>query len=43
VPRYNAILPTRDFDGDIEQACLSAGQSAGNIDEFYQQGRSSGA
>src|SRR6185503_15240243 len=29
VPRYSAILPTRDFDGDIEQACLTAGQSAG--------------
>ncbi len=32
LPRYSAILPTRDFDGDIEQACLTAGQSAGNID-----------
>lgn len=34
VPRYSAILPTPDFDGDIEQACLTAGQSAGNIDEI---------
>ena len=25
VPRYSAILPTRDFEGDIEQACLTAG------------------
>ena len=33
-PRYSAILPTRDFDGDIEQACLTAGQSAGNIGEI---------
>ncbi len=33
VPCYSAILPTPDFDGDIEQACLTAGQSAGNIDE----------
>jgi NAD(P)H-dependent flavin oxidoreductase YrpB (nitropropane dioxygenase family) len=33
-PRYSAILPTRDFDGDIEQACLTAGQSAGNIEEI---------
>jgi NAD(P)H-dependent flavin oxidoreductase YrpB (nitropropane dioxygenase family) len=33
-PRYSAILPTRDFDGDIEQACLTAGQSAGNINEI---------
>ena len=31
LPRYSAILPTRDFKGDIEQACLTAGQSAGNI------------
>jgi NAD(P)H-dependent flavin oxidoreductase YrpB (nitropropane dioxygenase family) len=38
VPRYSAILPTRDFDGDIEQACLTAGQSAGNIDEVLPAG-----
>ena len=38
VPRYSAILPTRDFDGDIEQACLTAGQSAGNIDEILPAG-----
>jgi NAD(P)H-dependent flavin oxidoreductase YrpB (nitropropane dioxygenase family) len=38
VPRYSAILPTRDFDGDIEQACLTAGQSAGNIDEILAAG-----
>jgi NAD(P)H-dependent flavin oxidoreductase YrpB (nitropropane dioxygenase family) len=31
LPRYSAILPMRDFEGDIEQACLTAGQSAGNI------------
>jgi NAD(P)H-dependent flavin oxidoreductase YrpB (nitropropane dioxygenase family) len=37
-PRYSAILPTRDFDGDIEQACLTAGQSAGNIDEVLPAG-----
>jgi NAD(P)H-dependent flavin oxidoreductase YrpB (nitropropane dioxygenase family) len=37
-PRYSAILPTRDFDGDIEQACLTAGQSAGNIDEILPAG-----
>ena len=30
--RYSAILPTQDFDGDIEQTCLTAGQSVGNID-----------
>ena len=38
VPRYSAILPTRDFDGDIEQACLTAGQSAGNINEILPAG-----
>jgi NAD(P)H-dependent flavin oxidoreductase YrpB (nitropropane dioxygenase family) len=38
VPRYSAILPTRDFNGDIEQACLTAGQSAGNIDEILPAG-----
>ena len=38
LPRYSAILPTRDFDGDIEQACLTAGQSAGNIDELLPAG-----
>lgn len=32
LPRYSAILPMRGFVGDIEQACLTAGQSAGNID-----------
>lgn len=38
VPRYSAILPTPDFDGDIEQACLTAGQSAGNIDDVLAAG-----
>jgi NAD(P)H-dependent flavin oxidoreductase YrpB (nitropropane dioxygenase family) len=38
IPRYSAILPTRDFDGDIEQACLTAGQSVGNIDEILPAG-----
>lgn len=33
LPRYSAILPTRDFAGDIEQTCLTAGQSVGNIRE----------
>ncbi|MFN3545985.1 MAG: NAD(P)H-dependent flavin oxidoreductase [Mesorhizobium sp.] len=32
LPRYSAILPMRSFEGDIEQTCLTAGQSAGNID-----------
>ena len=38
LPRYSAILPTRDFAGDIEQACLTAGQSAGNIEEILPAG-----
>ena len=29
LPRYSAILPTRDFNGDIEQACLTAGAKRG--------------
>jgi len=35
---HTAILPTRDFNGDIEQACLTAGQSAGNIGEILPAG-----
>ncbi|MNL57474.1 hypothetical protein D3C87_1810410 [compost metagenome] len=31
VPRYSAILPTPDFEGDIDQVCLTAGQGVGNI------------
>jgi NAD(P)H-dependent flavin oxidoreductase YrpB (nitropropane dioxygenase family) len=38
LPRYSAILPTRGFDGNIEQACLTAGQSAGNIHEILPAG-----
>ena len=34
VPRYSAILPTRDFDGDIEQACLTAGQRGQHRRDF---------
>lgn len=32
LPYYSAILPMRSFEGDLERACLTAGQSAGNID-----------
>jgi NAD(P)H-dependent flavin oxidoreductase YrpB (nitropropane dioxygenase family) len=38
LPRYSAILPTRDFNGDIGQACMTAGQSAGNIAEILPAG-----
>lgn len=33
LPPFSAILPMASFEGDIEQACLTAGQSAGNIQE----------
>lgn len=32
LPPFSVVLPMRDFDGDIDRACLTAGQSAGNID-----------
>lgn len=32
LPPFSAILPMRDFEGDIDRACLTMGQSAGNID-----------
>lgn len=32
LPRYSAILPTPDFEGNLDFACLTAGQGAGNID-----------
>jgi NAD(P)H-dependent flavin oxidoreductase YrpB (nitropropane dioxygenase family) len=31
LPCYSVMLPTRAFEGDIERACLTAGQSVGNI------------
>ncbi|MEQ9815189.1 MAG: nitronate monooxygenase [Azospirillaceae bacterium] len=31
LPCQSAILPTRDFEGDIEETCLTAGESAGNV------------
>jgi len=38
VPRYSAILPTRAFKGAIAQACLTAGQSPGNLGEILPAG-----
>ena len=38
LPRYSAIPPC-DFEGDIEQAGLTAGQSAGNITEILAGSR----
>ena len=31
VPRYSALLPTRSFDADLDWSCLTAGESAANI------------
>jgi NAD(P)H-dependent flavin oxidoreductase YrpB (nitropropane dioxygenase family) len=31
LPRFSVYLPTRDVDGDLDQLCLTAGQSAGRI------------
>ncbi len=31
LPRFSVYLPTRDVDGDLDQLCLTAGQSAGKI------------
>lgn len=31
LPRFSVYLPTRNVDGDLEQLCLTAGQSAGKI------------
>jgi NAD(P)H-dependent flavin oxidoreductase YrpB (nitropropane dioxygenase family) len=34
LPRFSVYLPTRDVEGDLDQLCLTAGQSAGNIREI---------
>ena len=39
LPRFSACLPTRDFEGDIEQVCLTAGESAGNIRSVEPAGK----
>ncbi|MEQ9260521.1 MAG: nitronate monooxygenase [Roseovarius sp.] len=31
LPRFSVYLPTRDVEGDLDQLCLTAGQSAGKI------------
>jgi len=38
MPHFSAILPTTEFRGDIELTCLTAGQSAGNIDRILPAG-----
>lgn len=32
LPRFSVFLPTREVDGDLDQLCLTAGESAGKID-----------
>jgi NAD(P)H-dependent flavin oxidoreductase YrpB (nitropropane dioxygenase family) len=38
LPPFSAILPTRDFEGDLAYACLTAGQSAGNVHHVLPAG-----
>lgn len=38
VPRYSALLPTRSFDADLEWSCLTAGESAANIQSIEPAG-----
>ena len=38
VPRYSAILPTREFNADLDWACLTAGECAGMIDAVLPAG-----
>jgi NAD(P)H-dependent flavin oxidoreductase YrpB (nitropropane dioxygenase family) len=38
VPRYSAILPTRDFEADLDWACLTAGECAAMINEILPAG-----
>jgi NAD(P)H-dependent flavin oxidoreductase YrpB (nitropropane dioxygenase family) len=38
VPRYSALLPTRAFEADLEWSCLTAGESAANIQSVEPAG-----
>ncbi len=38
VPRYSAILPTPEFDADLDWSCLTAGECAGRIDAVLPAG-----
>lgn len=38
VPRYSAILPTPEFEADLEWACLTAGESASEITAILPAG-----
>lgn len=38
LPRFSVYLPTRDVEGDLDQLCLTAGQSAGKITRLEPAG-----
>jgi NAD(P)H-dependent flavin oxidoreductase YrpB (nitropropane dioxygenase family) len=38
VPKYSAILPTREFDADLDWSCLTAGECASRIDSVLPAG-----
>ncbi|NKX44631.1 NAD(P)H-dependent flavin oxidoreductase [Roseicyclus persicicus] len=38
LPRFSVYLPTRDVEGDLDQLCLTAGQSAGTIRDLKPAG-----
>lgn len=31
IPKFSAVLPTRDTTGDFDEMCLAAGESAGLV------------
>jgi hypothetical protein len=39
LPRFSVYLPTRDVEGDLDQLCLTAGQSAGKIEALKPAAR----
>jgi enoyl-[acyl-carrier protein] reductase II len=38
LPRHSAILPTWDYEGDLDRACLTAGEGSGNINSVEPAG-----
>jgi NAD(P)H-dependent flavin oxidoreductase YrpB (nitropropane dioxygenase family) len=38
VPRYSTILPNREFEADLDWACLTAGECAGMIEDILPAG-----
>ena len=39
LPRFSVYLPTTAVDGDLDQLCLTAGESAGNVGRILPAGR----